>query len=166
MLDAAIALRSLVVTGGGGEGGTTMTRFRNRDDEHLRRAIEPAREARTRGNVPFGSVLVGEAGAALAEGRNTVTTERDAPGHAETNLLRAAFRSLDAQTLASSALYSIAEPRASRASARARPDPLTRSPTAGALLLCDNLTGKPKNLNRTVRKKRRVWSKDTGTCPE
>jgi hypothetical protein len=87
MLNAAIALRSLVVTGGGGEGGTTMTRFRNHDDEHLRRAIELAREARTRGNVPFGSVLV-------------------------------------------------------------------------------NLTGKPKNLNRTLRKERRVWSKDTGTCPE
>jgi Protein of unknown function (DUF3995) len=138
MLDAAIALRSLVVTGGV-EGGTTMTRFRDHDDEHLRRAIELAREARTRGNVPFGSVLVGEAGATLAEGRNTVTTERDAPGHVETNLLRAAFRSLDAQTLVSSALHSIAEPRASRASAGARPDPLTRSPTAGALLL-DNLT--------------------------
>ena len=117
------------------------------------------------GNVPFGSVLVGEAGATLAEGRNTVTTERDAPGHVETNLLRAAFRSLDAKMLASFALHSIAEPRASRASAGASPDPLTRSPTAGALLR-DNLTGKPKNLNRTLRKERRVWSKDTGTCPE
>jgi hypothetical protein len=109
--------------------------------EHLRHAIELAREARTRGNVPFESVSVGEAGATLAEGRNTVTTERGAPGHVETKLLRAVFRSLDAH-------------------------PLTRSPTAGALLLCDNLTGKPKYLNRTVRKKRRVWSKDTGTCPE
>jgi Cytidine and deoxycytidylate deaminase zinc-binding region len=164
MLDAAIALRSLVVTGGGGEGGTTMTRFRNRDDEHLRRAIEPACEARTRGNVPFGSVLVGEAGAALAEGRNTVTTERDAPGHAETNLLRAAFRSLDAQTLASSALHSIAEQRASRASAGTRPDPLTRRPIAGALLL-DNLT-KEQDLNRTRGKEPETWSKDPGTRPE
>ena len=143
-----------------------MTPIREQDADHLRRAIGLVREARGRGNAPFGAVLVGEDGKILAEGHNTVNSERDVTGHAETNLVRDAFRSLDAQMLASSALHSIAEPRATRASTGASPDPLTRSPTAGALLLRDNLTGKPKNLSRTLRKERRVWSKDTGTCPE
>ena len=55
-------------------------------------------------------------------------------------------------------LASIAKPSASRASAwpGVRPDPLTSSPTAGALLLRDNLTRKPKNFNRTLGKERKT----------
>ena len=87
-----------------------MTPIREQDADHLRRAIGLAREARGRGNAPFGAVLVGEDGKILAEARNTVTTERDVTGHAETNLVRDAFRFLDAQTLASSTLYASAEP--------------------------------------------------------
>ena len=87
-----------------------MVRLDHRDAEHLRRAMVLAREAREGGNAPFGAVLVGEGGEILAEGKNTVSTERDVTGHAEVNLVRAAFRSLDAETLATSTLYASAEP--------------------------------------------------------
>jgi tRNA(Arg) A34 adenosine deaminase TadA len=69
-----------------------------------------AHEARERGNAPFGAVLIGEDERILAEGRNTVSTERDVTGHAETNLIRDAWRLHDAGTLAASTLYASAEP--------------------------------------------------------
>jgi tRNA(Arg) A34 adenosine deaminase TadA len=87
-----------------------MTPFHEHDADHLRRAIELAYEARERGNAPFGAVLVGEDGRILAEGRNTVNTGRDVTGHAETNLIREAYRLHDAETLAASTLYASAEP--------------------------------------------------------
>ncbi len=87
-----------------------MTLANEQDAYHLWRAMGLAREAREGGNAPFGAVLVGGDGRILAEGRNTVTTEREVTGHAEANLVRAAFRSLDAETLASSTLYASAEP--------------------------------------------------------
>ncbi len=87
-----------------------MTPFHEHDADHLRRAIELAYEARGRGNAPFGAVLVGGDGRILVEGQNTVSTERDVTGHAETNLIRTAYRSVDAETLAASTLYASAEP--------------------------------------------------------
>lgn len=82
----------------------------DRDAAHLRRALALAREAREEGNAPFGAVLVGGDGRLLAEAKNTATTEEDPTGHAETNLVRAASRTARASTLASSTLYSSAEP--------------------------------------------------------
>lgn len=64
-----------------------MTPFRELDADRLRRAIELAYEARQRGNAPLGAVFVGEDGSVLAEGKNTVNTERDVTGHAEINLI-------------------------------------------------------------------------------
>ena len=87
-----------------------MTMLEDRDAAHLGRALTLAREAREQGNAPFGAVLVGGDGRLLAEGKNTVTTEQDPTGHAETNLVRAASSTVDASTLASSTLYSSAEP--------------------------------------------------------
>lgn len=87
-----------------------MTRFAERDADHLRRAMALAREARKEGNAPFGAVLIGGDGRVLAEGKNTVNTEGDVTGHAETNLIQAVSRSVDARTLASSTLYASAEP--------------------------------------------------------
>jgi tRNA(Arg) A34 adenosine deaminase TadA len=87
-----------------------MARVDERDTDHLRRAIALAREAREEGNAPFGAVLVGEDGRVLAEGRNTVNTERDVTGHAETNLMRKVWRLQDADMLADSTLYASGEP--------------------------------------------------------
>jgi len=93
-----------------GQGGKNMEPFHEHDADHLRGAIELAHEARERGNAPFGAILVGEDGRLLVEGQNTVNTERDVTGHAETNLIRAAYRSVAAETLAASMLYASAEP--------------------------------------------------------
>lgn len=76
---------------------------------HLRRAIELSVLAREHGNHPFGAVLVTADGRVL-EAENTVITDRDVTGHAETNLVRLAFRELDATELAASTLYTSCEP--------------------------------------------------------
>jgi tRNA(Arg) A34 adenosine deaminase TadA len=46
----------------------------------------------------------------LLEALHTVVTERDPTGHAETNLVRLATRSIEPEILASCTLYSSAEP--------------------------------------------------------
>jgi tRNA(Arg) A34 adenosine deaminase TadA len=80
------------------------------DLDLLRQAIAVAQRARDKGNHPFGAVLVDEHGAVLLEGENTVVTEHDATGHAESNLVRAACKQYDAATLAKCTLYSSTEP--------------------------------------------------------
>jgi tRNA(Arg) A34 adenosine deaminase TadA len=83
-----------------------------RDEElkFLRQAITIAQRAREHGNHPFGAVLVDENGVVLLEGENTVNTDRDATGHAEMNLVRAACREFGAGALATCTLYSSTEP--------------------------------------------------------
>lgn len=80
------------------------------DEHYLRLAIEAARKAREHGNDPFGAVLVGPDGALLLEGENTIVTERDCTGHAETNLMREASRRFDADFLRQCTLYASTEP--------------------------------------------------------
>jgi hypothetical protein len=53
------------------------------DEQHLRRAIELAAEARAAGDMPFGSLLVGPGGEVLVEDRNTVVTSSDITAHPE-----------------------------------------------------------------------------------
>jgi tRNA(Arg) A34 adenosine deaminase TadA len=77
---------------------------------HLRRAIEVARRARERGNHPFGAILVGQDNRVLLEAENTVNTERDCTGHAETNLIRLAWQQFDPATLRQCTLYTSTEP--------------------------------------------------------
>lgn len=77
---------------------------------HLRRAIDVARLAREHGNHPFGALLVGPDGQVLLEAENTVVTQNDCTGHAETNLVRLAWSRFDRQTLAGSTLYTSTEP--------------------------------------------------------
>jgi tRNA(Arg) A34 adenosine deaminase TadA len=77
---------------------------------HLRRAIEVARRARERGNHPFGAILVGKDNRVLLEAENTVNTERDCTGHAETNLIRLAWQQFDPAMLRQCTLYTSTEP--------------------------------------------------------
>lgn len=79
------------------------------DIAHLEHAISLASAARARGDHPFGSIVVTAAGA-VVEGMNSVVTASDPTGHAETNVVRAAGRELDAETLAGSTLYTSTEP--------------------------------------------------------
>lgn len=76
----------------------------------VRRAIALARQARERGNHPFGALLAAPDGTILLEAENTVVTERDCTGHAETNLMRLACLRLEAEALASATLYTSTEP--------------------------------------------------------
>lgn len=80
------------------------------DTRLLRLAIEVARRSVANGNQPFGSLLADADGNVLLEGENTVDTERDCTGHAETNLMRKASMTYDRDFLANCTLYTSAEP--------------------------------------------------------
>ncbi|WP_053735194.1 nucleoside deaminase [Nocardia sp. NRRL S-836] len=90
------------------------------NEEHLRRAIALAAEAREGGNPPFGSLLVGPDGSVLAEERNTSLTDDDITAHPELKLARWAARSLDAATAAGTTMYTSCEPCGMCAGALAR----------------------------------------------
>ena len=76
----------------------------------LRRTIAVALAARANGNHPFGALLADPAGNVLLEAENTVLTERDCTGHAETNLMRLASQQLAPEVLAAATLYTSTEP--------------------------------------------------------
>ena len=80
------------------------------DTRLLREAINLARLAREHGNHPFGSLLADAQGNILFRSENTVLTERDCTGHAETNLMRMASRSLTPEQLLTCTLYTSTEP--------------------------------------------------------
>ena len=79
------------------------------DIPHLEHAIRLAHAARDRGDHPFGAILVTPDGR-IVEGINSVETERDPSGHAESNLVRAASRALSPEVVAASTLYTSTEP--------------------------------------------------------
>jgi tRNA(Arg) A34 adenosine deaminase TadA len=79
------------------------------DLAHLRRAIELSQLARDHGNHPFGALLVTGDGRVI-EAENTVLTDRDVTGHAETNLVRRVWKEVDAAELPASTLFTSCEP--------------------------------------------------------
>lgn len=80
------------------------------DVKLLRVAINVAAQARAHGNHPFGAILVDGQGEVLLAAENSVVTYKDATGHAETNLIRAATPKYDEELLGRCTLYSSAEP--------------------------------------------------------
>ncbi|WP_067538924.1 nucleoside deaminase [Nocardia crassostreae] len=89
---------------------STATVLTDRDRANLHTAIAIARRAREHGNHPFGALLAGPGGEVLLEAENTVTTNRDATGHAETNLVRLATAKYDAEFLRTCTLVTSTEP--------------------------------------------------------
>lgn len=79
-------------------------------DAYVRRAIQVAVDARSRGNHPFGALLVAPDGTVALEAENTVVTANDVTGHAETNLVREAWRSIPHDELARYTLVTSCEP--------------------------------------------------------
>ncbi|WP_078912253.1 nucleoside deaminase [Streptomyces sp. NRRL S-646] len=63
-----------------------------------------------KGNHLFGALLTDSAGDVLPTTQNTVLTERDLTGHAETNLVRLASRTLEPSQLLEAAVYASPEP--------------------------------------------------------
>ena len=80
------------------------------DLQRLRTSIEVARQAREHGNHPFGAILVDENNEVLVQAENTVVTEKDCTGHAETNLMRLASQQFSPEKLATCTLYTSTEP--------------------------------------------------------
>ena len=79
-------------------------------DAAVRRAITLAATARTRGNHPFGAVLVDADGVVVLEAENTVADAGDVTGHAETNLVRLATTTIPHDRLATHTLVTSCEP--------------------------------------------------------
>lgn len=81
-----------------------------RDLEFLRRAISLAHDAREHGNHPFGALIVDGAGTIVAEAENSVSTDQDPTGHAETNAVRRAGPRLAPEAWSEATLYTSCEP--------------------------------------------------------
>ena len=81
-----------------------------RDAYFLRRSFEVARRALTRGNHPFGAILVDNNGEVLLEAENGYMPAHDGTAHAERRLATLACTSIDAAILRNATIYSSAEP--------------------------------------------------------
>jgi tRNA(adenine34) deaminase len=75
----------------------------------MRRALQLAAAAETRGEVPVGAVLVRDR-TILAEGANRPIGTHDPTAHAEIEALRAAGRALESYRLTDTTLYVTLEP--------------------------------------------------------
>lgn len=84
--------------------------MKDTDIEHLRLSVSLAAQARQHGNHPFGAVLVDEHNQVLLQAENTVFTDNDCTGHAETNLVRLATQRFSPEQLSRCTLYSSTEP--------------------------------------------------------
>jgi tRNA(adenine34) deaminase len=80
------------------------------DTHFMRLANRWAHTARERGNRPFGAVVVSSTGEVLIESYCNTTETGDCTGHAETNAVRQLSPKVSREVLASSTLYSSAEP--------------------------------------------------------
>src|ERR1700686_875275 len=80
-------------------------------DEHfLRRSFDVARRAMTRGNHPFGAILVDDKRNVLIETENGYMPSHDGTAHAERLLATLACTTLSPDVLRKATLYSSAEP--------------------------------------------------------
>jgi tRNA(adenine34) deaminase len=80
------------------------------DSMAMRAALECARDAYSRGEVPVGAVLTDAGGAIVARGANAPIATRDPTAHAEILTLRAAGQALGNYRLPGSTLYVTLEP--------------------------------------------------------
>ncbi|HLG79922.1 MAG TPA: nucleoside deaminase [Bradyrhizobium sp.] len=87
-----------------------MSDTSERDVLFLRRSFEVARRSMTHGNHPFGAILVDKDGHVLLESENGYMPAHDGTAHAERLLATEACRTLARDVLATSTLYSSAEP--------------------------------------------------------
>jgi tRNA(Arg) A34 adenosine deaminase TadA len=76
----------------------------------MQRALDLARQAAERGEVPIGCVIVGPDGAVLAEATNRTETDKDPTAHAELLAIRTAAAKAGALRLPDCDLYVTLEP--------------------------------------------------------
>jgi tRNA(Arg) A34 adenosine deaminase TadA len=89
------------------------------DAEAIALALEEAKSAAARGEVPVGAVLLGADGALLAQDGNRILEHKDPTAHAEMLVLRAGAKALGNERLTGSTLYVSLEPCAMCAGAMA-----------------------------------------------
>src|ERR1700761_5249328 len=90
-----------------------------KDSEAIALALEEAKSAARRGEVPVGAVLLGADGALLARDGNRILELKDPTAHAEMLVMRAAAKALANERLIGSTLYVSLEPCAMCAGAMA-----------------------------------------------
>ena len=76
----------------------------------LRASFDVARRAAEKGNHPFGAILADQEGQILLVAENTVVTEDDITGHAETNLVRMIRQESYGTRLPTFTIYASSEP--------------------------------------------------------
>ena len=79
------------------------------DEAFIQRAIEIARDAKRRGELPFGALLVGPDGEIALEERDRVVEFRDPTWHAETHIVKQACQHYGPD-LSGYTLYTTCEP--------------------------------------------------------
>ncbi|HEY4076944.1 MAG TPA: nucleoside deaminase [Rhizomicrobium sp.] len=89
------------------------------DGEAIALALEEAKSAALRGEVPVGAVLLGPDGALLARDGNRIVELKDPTAHAEILVMRAGARALNNERLIGATLYVSLEPCAMCAGAMA-----------------------------------------------
>jgi tRNA(Arg) A34 adenosine deaminase TadA len=89
------------------------------DGEAIALALEEAKSAARRGEVPVGAVLLGADGTLLARDGNRIVELKDPTAHAEILVMRAAAKALGNERLTGSSLYVSLEPCAMCAGAMA-----------------------------------------------
>jgi len=90
--------------------GQSVQAIRSRHERWMRQAIELARAAGERGEIPVGAIVVDERDRAIATGVNRRETDGDPTAHAEVVALRAAGRALGTWRLDRCTLYVTLEP--------------------------------------------------------
>lgn len=83
---------------------------------HMDLALDEARKAADRGEVPVGAVIIGPDGTVLAKAGNQVMADHDPSAHAEVIAIRQACKVLGSERLTGCALYVTLEPCAMCAS--------------------------------------------------
>lgn len=80
------------------------------DDDCMALALDEAKAAAVRGEVPVGAVLVGADGAVLARDGNRIVERHDPTAHAEILVMRAAAATLANERLVGASLFVTLEP--------------------------------------------------------
>ncbi len=78
--------------------------------DYLKRAVDISKEARAKGNTPFGALLVDKAGNIIMEQGNIEITDKICTGHAEATLAARASHQYSKDFLWDCTLYTTAEP--------------------------------------------------------
>ena len=137
-------------------------------DEHfMRLALDEARKAGKRGEVPVGAVIVDEHQNVLSAAGNNCIEKNDPAGHAEMIVLREAGRKIDNYRLLNTTLYVTIEPcvMCTGAMIHARISRLVygaADPKTGGVVSCYQV-GSDGKLNHQLHVEGGVWADECST---